>query len=57
LCVLGEEAMELETLAAKRRRSAGADQMPMGLGDFFFDAGDSLHPDRPYEEDDDGEET
>ena len=56
LCVLGDEAMELETLAAKRRRTAGGEQMPMGLGDFFFDPGDSLHPDRPYEEDD-GEET
>lgn len=56
LCVLGEEAMELETLAAKRRRSGGVDQMPMGLGDFFFNAGDSLHPDRPFDEDD-GEET
>ena len=44
LCVLGEEALELETLAARRQRST--DQSPLGLGDFFFDPNDVLHPDR-----------
>jgi hypothetical protein len=52
LRVLGDEALELETLAARRRR-AGMETSPLGLGDFFFDPGDSLHPDRPFDEDDD----
>ncbi|MEM7812695.1 MAG: AAA family ATPase [Planctomycetota bacterium] len=43
---LGEEALDLETLAEKRRQSLGGDVPPMGLGDFFFDSGDPLHPDR-----------
>ncbi|MEM1063347.1 MAG: ATPase, partial [Planctomycetota bacterium] len=40
------EALDLETLAEKRRQSLGGDVPPMGLGDFFFDSGDPLHPDR-----------
>jgi MoxR-like ATPase len=52
LRVLGDEALELETLAARRQR-AGMERSPLGLGDFFFDPGDSLHPDRPFEDDED----
>ena len=53
LRVLGEEALELETLAAKRRRAQGQARTPLGLGDFFFDPDDPLHPDRPTGQDDD----
>jgi hypothetical protein len=52
LRVLGEEALELETLAEKRQRAQGAQRSPLGLGDFFFDPDDPLHPDRPDEEED-----
>jgi MoxR-like ATPase len=52
LRVLGDEALELETLAEKRRRSQGAQRAPLGLGDFFFDPDDPLHPDRSLDDDD-----
>ena len=51
LRVLGEEALELETLAEKRRRTQGTQGAPLGLGDFFFDPEDPLHPDRPLDDD------
>jgi hypothetical protein len=54
LCVLGEEAADLEELARTRRRALGGQALPMGLGDLFFDPDDPLHPDR--EEDEEGEE-
>lgn len=44
--VLGEEALDLEELARKRRRALGNQGAPLGLGDFFFDPEDPLHPDR-----------
>jgi MoxR-like ATPase len=43
---LGQDAFDLEQLAERRRRSLGGDSLPMGLGDFFFDTHDPLHPDR-----------
>lgn len=43
--VLGEEALDLESLAAKKRRALGNERLPMGLGDFFFEEGSPLHPD------------
>lgn len=48
---LGEDAADLEALAEKQRQTLGGDAVPLGLGDFFFDANDPLHPDR--DEDDD----
>lgn len=46
VCVLGEEAQDLNTLSRKRARALG-DQGPLrGLGDFFFEGTDPLHPDR-----------
>lgn len=45
LCVLGDEALDLEDLARKRRRALGGQHTPMGLGDLFFGADDPLHPD------------
>ena len=42
--VLGEEALDLESLAAKRQLSG--EHIPgMHMGDFFFDADDDLNPD------------
>jgi MoxR-like ATPase len=48
---LGGEALDLQTLAERKQRSLGGNAVPMGLGDFFFDPDDPLHPDR---DDDDG---
>jgi MoxR-like ATPase len=53
VCVLGEEAADLEELARRKRRAMGGQHAPMGLGDLFFDPGDPLHPD---EDDDDEDE-
>jgi hypothetical protein len=52
LCVLGEEAADLESLARSRQRALGGQALPMGLGDLFFDPDDPLHPDLEDEEDD-----
>jgi len=42
---LGEEALNLQSLAENQNRTLGGDSLPMGLGDFFFDPADPLHPD------------
>ncbi|MDR3632528.1 MAG: MoxR family ATPase [Isosphaeraceae bacterium] len=52
LCVLGEEAADLEALARRKRRALGGQHAPMGLGDLFFNPGDPLHPDADEEEGD-----
>jgi MoxR-like ATPase len=54
LCVLGEEAGDLEELARRKRRAMGGQHAPMGLGDLFFDPADPLNPehDEDIEEDD-----
>ena len=51
---LGEDAVDLEDLAQRRKRTLGGDAVPLGLADLFFDADDPLHPDR---DEDDDEET
>ena len=43
---LGEDAVDLETYAERRNRTLGGDNVPLGLGDFFFSPDDPLHPDR-----------
>jgi hypothetical protein len=43
---LGEDALDLEAMAERRKRSLGGDAVPLGLGDFFFQPDDPLHPDR-----------
>jgi len=43
--VLGEEALNLDELAQKKKRALGSENLPMGLGDFFFDEDSPLHPD------------
>lgn len=49
---LGEDAVDLDALAQRRKRTLGGDSVPLGLADLFFDVDDPLHPDR----DDDDEE-
>ena len=46
--VLGEEALDLDTLAARNRRALGEERLPMGLGDFFFNDDSPLHPDSDH---------
>ncbi len=50
---LGDEAMDLESLAKRKNQSLGGNVLPMGLGDFFFDPNDPLHPDFDEDDDDD----
>lgn len=49
-CVIGEEAVDLEDMARRKRRAMGGQHAPLGLGDLFFSPDDPLHPD--YEEED-----
>ena len=56
ICVLGEEAADLDDLARRKRRALGGQHAPMGLGDLFFDPGDPLHPDADDEDDDEDED-
>lgn len=51
---LGEEALDLDNLARRRNQSLGGSAIPMGLGDFFFEPNDPLHPD--FDDDDDEED-
>ena len=44
--VLGEEALDLDALSQRRKRALGDRPVPRGLGDFFFEGDDPLHPDR-----------
>ena len=50
---LGEEALDLQSLADRKNHTLGGNVVPMGLGDFFFSPGDPLHPDYDIDEDDD----
>lgn len=51
LCVLGEEAADLDELARRKRRALGGQHTPTGLADLFFDSDDPLHPDAEEDED------
>lgn len=53
---LGDDATDLESLAQKKRQSLGGNIIPMGLGDFFFDPSNPLHPDYDPDSDDDEED-
>ncbi|KMP12540.1 ATPase [Candidatus Nitromaritima sp. SCGC AAA799-C22] len=44
--VLGDDALDLDGMAAKKSRALGEANLPRGLGDFFFDEDSPLHPDR-----------
>ena len=39
---LGDDALDLESLSSRRRRTLGGPAMPMGMDDFFFDPDDPL---------------
>ena len=56
ICVLGDEAADLDDLARRKRRALGGQHTPMGLGDIFFDPGDPLHPDADDEEDEEDDD-
>ena len=47
---LGPDALDIEALAQRRARTLGGDSVPLGLGDFFFDPDDPLHPDKEEDE-------
>lgn len=47
---LGDDALDLQSLAERRSRTLGGSDVPLGLGDFFFDPDDPLHPDREDED-------
>lgn len=49
---LGDEALDLQSLAQRKGQTLGGNAVPMGLGDFFFSPDDPLHPDYEDEEDD-----
>ena len=51
--VLGDDALDLDRLAQQRQRMLGSQGLPAGLGDFFFDLNDPLHPDREEEDEED----
>ena len=48
--MLGEEAIDLEELARRKRAALGGQLTPMGLADLFFDPDDPLHPDAEDED-------
>lgn len=48
---LGEDAADLQNMAKRKKQSLGGEFTPMGLGDFFHDPDDPLHPDRDEDED------
>ncbi len=47
---LGADALDIEAAAKRRARTLGGENVPLGLGDFFFDPDDPLHPDREEDE-------
>ncbi len=51
---LGEDALNLDALAKRKSRDLGGNALPLGLGDFFFDSDDPLHPDSDDDDEDEG---
>ena len=47
---LGDDALDLDAAAKRKKQSLGGETLPMGLGDFFHDPDDELHPDSDEEE-------
>lgn len=56
IACLGEEAGDLQDQSERRQRTLGGQNVPMGLGDFFFDPDDPLHPDADDDDDDEADE-
>lgn len=50
---LGDEALDLDDLASRKKDALGGSAVPMGLADFFFDPNSPLHPDFNDDESDD----
>lgn len=50
---LGDDALDLQSLAERRNRTLGGSAVPLGLGDFFFSPDDPLHPDQEDDDEDD----
>jgi len=50
---LGDDALDLKSLADRKSATLGGDTVPMGLGDFFFNPDDPLHPEFDDDELDD----
>ncbi len=46
---LGEDALDLQSASRRKNQALGGDSLPMGLGDFFHDPDDDLHPDKDEE--------
>ena len=57
IACLGDDALDLQSLAARKQQSLGGNIVPLGLGDFFFTGDDPPHPDADHEdgETDEGE--
>ena len=57
IACLGDDALDLQSLAARKQQSLGGNIVPLGLGDFFFTGDDPLHPAADHEdgETDEGE--
>src|SRR3954465_13281907 len=53
---LGEDAVDLDDLAKRKKQSLGGEFTPMGLGDFFHDPNDPLHPDVDDDDDEDDDD-
>lgn len=53
---LGEDALDLNSLADKKNQTLGGNVVPMGLGDFFFSPDNPLHPDYEDDEDEDDDD-
>ena len=54
---LGEDALDLGAMADRQKRTLGGDSVPLGLGDFFFNQSDPMHPDfDAFDEDNDDDE-
>lgn len=50
LACLGEDALDLQALTERRNRNLRNDGLPQGLGDFFMDPDDPMHPDQDDED-------
>ena len=49
---LGDDAVDLDNLAKRKKQSLGGEFTPMGLGDFFHDQDDPLRPEEDEDEED-----
>ena len=50
---LGPDALDLDALAERKKKTLGGDSVPLGLGDFFYSSDDPLNPDFRGDDDED----